>query len=343
MGYNHAYLKRGLPLAALVFAAVFSIPARGAETRAGSQPILFSSPANDDDAATNMPSLSPKPPGALDLESIAQAPESFGLTVPAGPALPMGQGPVYSGDNSRSDDLRRNWTLLTPAEILGAATPEKIMGISERNAFGQPKNSTALERYTERQNQLQLRLAKTNSLLAGDMSSTWNFSGNSYEMSNSSSSWRNQESMGNALFDSTSDRQTPGRHNENNAWSRLFDQSMPMPASGLTSQSDMERFRQLLNPGAMSITPAAGASSDGIKTTLPQTMLSSSLAQSSPSRMGTPFTSLSSGISKPPELPKLPAAWMSYTSSPPAATWSPQQAPWLAPGPQLSVPPQRKF
>jgi hypothetical protein len=234
---------------------------------------------------------------------------------------------------------------LTPAEILGAATPEKMMGISERDAFGQPKNLTALERYTERQNQLQLQLARTNALLSGDAASAWNFSGDSYRMTNSlSSGWRNAEFMANPLFDSTSDRQTSRRQNENGAWSRLFGEPAALPAPNLAQQTDMERFRQLLNPGSLPISPAAASASDNLKTSLPQTMLGSSLIQASAPRIGTSFTPLSSGISRPPELPKLPVAWnVGYTSAPSAAAWSPQSAPWLSPGPQPFVAPQRKF
>jgi len=345
MGFILAYLKRGLPLAAIACAAVFSVRAQGAGSRHG-QPILFSSPAIDNVESTNLPSLSPKPPGALDLEGIAQAPENFNFDRPGGtPLLPFGAPPVFSGENSRLEDLRRNWTLLTPAEILGAATPEKMMGISERDAFGQPKNLTVLERYTERQNQLQLRLAKTNALLADDAASAWNVSGDSYGMTNSlSSGWRNAEDMVNPLFNSASGRQTLSRQNENSAWSRLFGQPVALPAPNLAQQAGMDRFRQLLNPGSSPITPVATSSSDGIKTSLPQTMLGSSLAQASTPRIGASFTPLSSGISKPPELPKLPTAWnLSYTSTPPAAAWSPQPAPWLAPGPQPFVAPQRKF
>jgi len=100
----------------------------------------------------------------------------------------------------------------------------------------------------------------------------------------------------------------------------------------------------LLNPGSSPITPVTTSASDGLKTSLPQSMLGSSLGQASTPRIAASYTPLSSGISKPPELPKLPAAWnVGYTSTPPAAAWSPQQAPWLSPGPQPFVAPQRKF
>jgi hypothetical protein len=342
MGFILANLKRGLPLAALAWTAGFLVPAQGSEPRQG-QPILFSSPAGDDVDTNNLPSLSPKPAEALDIEGIAHTPD-FNFNNVRNP-MPLAPGPGFYGESAEQQDRRRNWTLLTPAEILGAATPEKIMGISERDAFGRAKNLTALERYTERQNQLQLRLAKTNALLAGEISSAWNFSGDPYGMSNSiSGGWRNPEYPANSLFGSAPDRQAQSRQKENSAWSRLFDQPSALPAPNLAQQANMERFRQMLNPESSPITPATAASADGIKTTLPQSMLGSSLAQAAAPRFAASFTPLSSGVSRPPALPKLPAAWsLGYTSAPPAAVWSPQQAPWLAPGPQPFVAPQRKF
>ncbi len=294
-----------------------------------------------------MPSLSPKLPGALDLEGIAQAPENFNLNH-FGEAAPFTAAPrISSGEYARQQDLRQNWMLLTPAEILGAATPEKMMGITERDAFGQARNLTAMERYAERQNRMQLSLARTNALQAGDSASPWNRSGDSFGVSNSfGGDWRNPEAMANPLFNSTPDHETLARRNGNSAWSRLFSQPATMPAPSLSPPEDrnMERFRQLLNSGSSPVTPIATSASDGLRTSLPKALLDAGQDQPSPNRIGASFTPLSSGISKPPELPRLPTAWsLNYTSTPPAAAWVPQQAPWLAPGPQPFVAPQRKF
>ncbi|MGO8838537.1 MAG: hypothetical protein ACLQQ0_14040, partial [Limisphaerales bacterium] len=87
MGFILAYLKRGLPWAAIASAAVLSAPAQGVGPRSG-QPILFSSPDSGDGGATNLPSLTPKPPGALDLESLATAPEDFRFN-PLGDSAPL--------------------------------------------------------------------------------------------------------------------------------------------------------------------------------------------------------------------------------------------------------------
>lgn len=345
MGFILASLKRGLPLAAVVCGVFLPAQAQDAGGSLQGQPIVFSSPVSDNVDTNDLPSLAPKSSRSLDLEGIAAAPQNFNNVMLPGASLPLPPGPGWFGETAQQQDRRRNWTLLTPAEILGAATPEKIMGIPERDAFGQAKNLTALERYAARQNKLQLQLAKTNALQAGDSSSDWSFSGDSRGMSNSfSAGWRNPQNQDSPWFNATSDRQSLDRQNDNSAWSRLFSQPVTLPAARLEQQADMDRFRQILNPGLPSVTPVATYSSDGIKTSLPQTLLGSSLDRPPPNRIGASFAPSSSGISKLPELPKMPTAWsVGYTSAPPAAAWAPQQAPWLSVEPQPLAVPQRKF
>jgi hypothetical protein len=350
MGFSLAFLKRGLPLAAIAGVVVFSAQAQRPPHR-GAQPILFSSPLNND-VVSNTSSLLPQPPQSLDLSEVAEAPAQFNFNrlSPAGPLPSVMQflSPVAAARERDLLDRRRNWALLTPAEILGAVTPEKMLGITERDAFGQTKYLTAVERYTERQNQL-LVLAKTNAPQIGNESPTWPFSGDRRVGSNSLyGGWGNPESMANPLRNPASDNQYLASPNENRGWSKLFESTpapTPLVRGPNTAQTeDMERFRQLLNPGspsaALGATPALG----GLKTSLPQTLLNAGLGQPQPARVGASFTPLSSGIGKPAELPKLPGALgLSYTSSPPAAPWAPQPAPWLSPTPQPFVVPQRKF
>ena len=133
-----------------------------------------------------MPPLSPKPPESLDLGDAVQAPTIQFQRFAPGRAAAIGRANGLIRPSRAAQDLldrRNNWMLLTPAEILGQVTPEKMLGIPERDAFGQRKYSTALERYTERQNQM--LPARTNALPAGDSSSVWNFSDDRRGMSNS--------------------------------------------------------------------------------------------------------------------------------------------------------------
>jgi hypothetical protein len=341
MGFSFAYLKRVLPLAAAVLVAVFSVQAQRAALRPG-QSILFSSPESDT-VFSNTPSLSPKPPESLDFGNTLRAPPSFSFSGPSvdTPFLP-GAPVVSPAETLRMQDLldrRKNWMLLTPAEILGATTPEKILGIQGHDAAGRPKNLTALERYTERQNQTPPVNTNTNAF------PTWNFSDKQTDTSNSiTGGLGSPDNMANSLLNPAPDNQTFAGQNRNNRWSKLFGSPSPSPVVTMAQQTDMERFRQLLKSGSSSTAAPTAPSLSGIKISLPQTALSSGLGQSSLSPIGASFTPLNNGIGKPAEMPKLPSIWsLSLTSPPSTAAWAPQPPPWLSPTPQPFAIPQRKF
>jgi hypothetical protein len=341
MGFSLAYLKRGLPSAAALV-AVFSVQAQHAAFRPG-QSILFSSPESDT-VFSNMPSLAPKPPESLDFGSTLEAPPSFNFSGPSvDTPLPMGVPVVSPAEALRMQELldrRKNWMLLTPAEILGATTPEKIMGVQERDAAGRPKNLTALERYTERRDQTPPVNTNINAF------PTWNFSDKQPDTLNSiPGGLGSPNNMAGSLLNPAPDNQTFAGQNGNNNWSKLFDSPSPSPVVTLAQQTDMDRFRQLLKPGSSSTAAAATPSLlSGIKISLPQTALSSGLGQSALTPVGASFTPLNNGIGKPAEMPKLPSIWsLSLTSPPSAAAWAPQPPPWLSPTPQPFAIPQRKF
>jgi hypothetical protein len=340
MGFTIAYLKRVLPLAA-VLVAVFSVQAQRTAHRPG-QSILFSSPESDT-VFSNMPSLSPKPPESLDLGNALQAPSTFGFSGPSvDRPLPPGAPVISRAEMLRMQDQldrRKNWMLLTPAEILGATTPEKILGIQERDASGRPKNLTALERYNERQNQPPSDNANTNAFPA------WIFSDKRSDPLNAISGGPgSSDNLAGSLLNPAPDNQPFTGQNENNSWSKLFDSPSLLPVVAMPQPTNMERFRQLLKPGSSSTATATTPSLGGMKITLPQTALSSGLGQSALTPVGASFTPLSSGIGKPAEMPKLPSIWgLSLTSPPSAAAWAPQPPPWLSPTPQSFAAPQRKF
>jgi len=315
----------------------------------GGQPILFSSPANVS-VATNTPSLVPKPPDSLNLIDLAEAPAPLNLNNRPQAPLPSVIPMLSAAEAARERDLldrRRNWALLTPAEILGAATPESVMGITEHDSFGQPKSLTVMERYAERQNRAQL-LARSNSLSNNDAIPPWPSSGDTW------SAWNSQygsypsaapNSPFGRFFNPASSKQSSSSQSDNGGWSKLFNPTPALtpqlPAPDPEQVEDMERFRQLLYSGSPSSMPAAAPVAGGIKTSLPQALLG--VNQSPANRLGGSIAPLTTGIGKPAELPKLPAAWLSLTSAPPAATWSPQSAPWLSPVSQPLAAPQRKF
>ena len=346
MGYRLASLKRGLPPVALAWGMAVAAVAQGPLFRPG-QPIQFSAPASDS-VASNPPSLSPRPPEALKFDDRIQAPDQFDFNrmSPADPfpvVAPM-PTPMESARGRDLQERRRNWAFLTPAEILGVMTPEKILGISERDAFGQLRNPTALERYADRQNRLQARV-RTNASSIGNRPPAWIFSDDQSNLpdflGNGPATALNP---GRLLSPASPDFPGAARQNENAGRSRLYSPSSVSPASspGPAAADDMERFRQLLNPWAPAPAPSTTPVAGGLKTSLPQSLLGAGLDQASATRLGTSLAPLSSGIGKPADMPKLAGPLgLNATSAPPAAVWAPQTAPWLSPPPFAA--PQRKF
>jgi len=341
MDFRSAQLKRPAVLAAVVCVGVFSAQVQYAPLQAG-QRIRFSSPRNDT-VSSNVPALLPRSLESLDFENTAQIPLPFDLNGPPAAAPPPPEAltlsPAEQAQLLDLSDRRKNWILMTPAEILGATTPEKILGIQEHDGAGQPKNLTALERYTERQNQM--LLVNTNAFQNGDSSPAWDFSRNRRNLSDVFNPING--GLENPAFNSGPDNRTLAGQNQNGDQSKLFDSRAPLPAPNAAQQLNLERFRQLLGSSS-SPAPAATPSSNDKMFFRPDMSPDVKLGQPSLNPMGALFTPLNSGIGKPVNLPALPGAWgLSYTSSRPASAWAPQQPPWISADQQPFAAPQRKF
>jgi hypothetical protein len=231
---------------------------------------------------------------------------------------------------------------LTPAEILGTTTPEKILGIHEYDAAGRPKYLTAMERYTERRNQM--LAANTNAFQNGNSSPAWNFSQNRRDPSDvfnpNNGGLEIPALMANPLFNSKPDDRTLAKQGQNGGESKLFGSPTPLPAPDPAQQMNMDRFRQLLG-SSPSPSPAATPSLNDKMFSLPEMSPDIKLGQPSLNPMGALFPPLNSSVGKPASLPTLPSALgLSYTSSRPAAAWA-QQPPWMSTDPLAA--PQRKF
>jgi hypothetical protein len=347
MDSRSAHLKRPPVLAAVVFVAVFSAQVQYAPLQAG-QRIWFSTPRSDT-VSSNVPTLLPKSLESLDFGNSAQIPLPLDLNgPPAAAPPPPGALMISPAEQAQLQDLsdrRKNWILLTPAEILGATTPEKILGIQEHDAAGQLKNSTALERYTERQNQM--LSANTNAFQNVDSSPAWNFSRNRHDQSDvfnpNNGGLENPATTADSPLNFGPDNRTLARQNQDGNRSKLFGSPTPSPTPTAAQQMSRERFRQLLG-SSPSPAPAATPSSNDKIFSLPGMSPDIKLGQPSLNPMGTLFTPLNSGIGKPANLPTLQSAWgLSYTSSRPAAAWAPQPPPWMLADPQPFAIPQRKF
>src|SRR5450432_2914963 len=140
------------------------------------QSIIFSSPRIEE-AQPATPSLAPdnSQPGIL--PGTLQAPVMFFNLNPPNDRLSLPTAPGLSPQQQRMQKLladRKNWTLMTPEEILGGTTTEKMLQPPERDALGREKNPTQLDRFLERESQL--RNGATNDWQNDRANSSWNFS-----------------------------------------------------------------------------------------------------------------------------------------------------------------------
>jgi hypothetical protein len=341
MDSRFAHLKRPPVLAAAVFAGIFSAQVQYAPLQAG-QRIWFSTPKNDT-VSSNVPALTPKPSESLDFGNSSQISPPLDLNGPldAAPPLsaPLTISPAEQAQLQDLSDRQKNWILMTPAEILGVTTPEKILGIREHDATGQPKRLTAMERYNERQNQM--LLAHTNGFQNDNSSPAWIFSRDHRDPSDAFNPINS--GLKNPLFNSDPDDRTMAGQRRSGVRSKLFDSPTPLATPDAAQQLNLERFRQMLG-SSPSPAPAATPSSNDKMFSLPGMSPDVKLGQPSLNPIGTLYAPLNGGVGKPADLPTLPnALGLSYTSSRPAAVWGPQPPPWMLADPQPFAVPQRKF
>jgi hypothetical protein len=321
-----------LLLLAVATAAVTSAQAQ--DKKVAGQPISFSSPVNSD--APSDVSLVPKSPDLTELPDAFHAPASFNpadISEPP-PAFAPPVSPAQSQQLKSMLDKRNNWALMTPAEILGVETPEKILQVSDRDTDGQKKNQSAVERYYQRQDQEQTGINgdnyKTGSQNGGTDADKFSPGGSQYGNLGQLLNRSAVIAPGNNLV---------GGQNDDSGWSKLFDSSQPAAAvSDSAQRSSMNRFKQLLQPGPSSETTTAPSSGNATSYKrnygFDPTAVNSSAASYTPlaKRIGTASGLTALGANTQDDLK--PAA-------PPA--WAPKPAPWLSKTPQPFVVPQQKF
>jgi hypothetical protein len=179
--------------------------------------------------------------------------------------LPSGPQPVFYGNSAKAQKAANenmNWTLMTPAQILGVATPAETLGVPDPN---EDPNLTPEERFLQRQDQQnqhqRSRPGFTNSIPSFENRNIWrssDFSGSAFgpldannRLTDSDKSGRDSlrpadqrrvDSMGlrSGPFSDVGDR-------ANSSWASSFpvvDQpSKPTPAQ----LEGMDRFRDLMD------------------------------------------------------------------------------------------------
>jgi hypothetical protein len=347
MGSSYANLTLRLLFAGAALAAACSAEAQHAGRRPG-EAILFSSP-DGDDVSSNMPSLAAKPPGMLDFENAVQSPATKfggasdkGAPQPPPPAI----SPAQVQQMQRQFDERKNWALLTPEQILGLPTQEKILGIQDRDAFGRPKNESVVAQYYERQEMSRTRTNNDN-YAATEPAPQWGIlGGQSPQMGPNiwtpAGSRQGNSAFLNQFLNGTPDNRDAAAQTPQSGWSKSFNLPAPPPKATPEQEAAMAQFRQLLQPhsppGGALKNPASGSSFFS-----PSTAPASGSSAVIP--IGASFTRLNSGIATPVGLTPLPGLLgpTNAAASVFAPEWKPQQPPWMSSQPQLGVIPQRKF
>lgn len=296
------------------------------------QAIIFATPDASDDSS-NASSPMAEPPVAPGFSDMIHAPTinfqnpsitSQRLPVP----LPMTAAPVQ--------DPRADWALMTPAEILGVATPEQILQVPERDAAGQRKNLTVVERYYERQDQAQTN--GSGGFLPGTPSLHGDFQDNEDARLNASVFKPAGEGFASPAEPSYPFQQpAPGNgadasQNGDAGWSKNFILP-PTSVQSPVQAADMAEFRKMLESSQPS-RPSSSSSGDGF---LPS-------RQTSPgSMLGQPMNQAGSSFGSFNSIGGLPgvAGQVIVPAVTTVPDWKPQPAPWMLKGPQPDVIPKR--
>ncbi len=329
MIFNFPALKRWLPA---FICAVVAVTAAHAQTMKRGRPILFSAPDNQTFSnANSTPSLSPKADLSA-LQDLIKAPApSFDYAPQPQPQLqpPQILSPAQSEQLRQALEKQKNWTLMTPAEIMGVETPEKILGLPETNA-----NQTPVEKFLARQEQMDMA-QPTNFF----NSPPWN---SDSEMKMDSRSMAAEENLkaSQPIFSTVFDKPeaSVSAPDANSSWPNPFG-AAPAPASQKQTEEQLaetEQFRKLLEPhstpaaapinfsASINLNPVSPFEQAAVAPTRPAILPANNSVSASSGTKTLTGTSAQKNFQAEPEL-------------------RPQLPPWLQPTPQPGAIPQRQF
>ena len=341
MSSSLAHLNWRLLLAVAVAAGVSPAVAQG--MAGGGQPILLSAPEGDT-GLTYTPSLTPKAPGMPDFSDTIRAP-GFDLNAPANiePLPPPTMRAISPAEAARLQAMRdknRNWPMMTPEEIMGIPTPEKILGLAESDAGSKPQKKSAVGGYYERQAQRQH--SRTNASAADairpepgffdrqDLQWAPNF------LNTPNGDFGKQAATSLFKGDAPGNNGTPYK---NPAAGWLQSPTQQTSASMADRQADMDQFRHLLEPHSSPSSAARTAVADKIPVTRPPP--DSFFGKNF---IGMPQSPAVAGIGVPAGVAPLPGL-LGQTNAPLVTppNWKPELPPWMSSAPRPGEIPQRKF
>lgn len=215
------------------------------------QSMVFSKPADNvtEKANSFMPQNLQGSAGSITAPKGGSGIFSAGKPLPAFDILPGAPAPAMSRAQveqwQKFLDGKKKWALMTPEEIMGVPTAEKILGLPEKDA---EKNLTIEERYMARQDGLAASAA-TNGFHGENYSSDEN---SPFKQRDSGNPYWQQPGYGQGRFsgaDSDANSVRSLAPKQDSAWTSAFTFPVPPPKATPEQLAGMERFRELMEPG----------------------------------------------------------------------------------------------
>ena len=289
------------------------------------------------------------------------AAEMFNQTGPEAPMPPSMNVAPPSASAKEELDRRENWTLLTPAEIMGVPTPEKIMKLPDSK--GEEKMSPEEKFLNRLQRERTGTSSALNALRPQDARALWegrnsNAKGRhegrgGADKSSADSSPEKERETSRAPF--TSPAQSPLLPNglpdvnalkPDSPWASTFNQAspwnngLPQPALSTEPAESMEHFRALMDSSPQPVKPAANAGFFSIQNPAPPPTPIPSPSFNLPGRSYEP---MSQNINHPQGVPSLPGLTGSPFAAPAPPSTQAQLPPWMRSASPTFGAPQRKF
>lgn len=254
-------LSAGLVAGMMVFSAA---------AQDNGQSIIFSKPGDDSENINQNDNLLP----VTDATKNARLPTPVGSGSLSGGVsasfdpLPGSQGyfaPQLSAQQQRQRENQKNWTLLTPEEIMGLPAPDEKTSEQIFGGDAQSENLTPEQRYLLRQDRA-AAIAATNALNSWGASESSNPFGQA-DANGLSAQPDSRTGFGPAkTFNSIFAPQTtmfnqanqPGSSKPVSQWTSAFNVPVAAPAPSDAQMASMDRFRALLGSAPPPVSPANG-------------------------------------------------------------------------------------
>ena len=332
------------PWLSVVFAAGVMVSDAGAQ-----QKIIFSKPEGDvaEKANSFMPPSSQRSGGAGSFN--APTPFFRGTSAESYDVLPGAPtantvSPEEARRWKKALDARKNWTLLTPEEILGVPTAEKILGLPDPKIN---EKLTAEERFLLRQTDEGVSNSATNRQSTTALMRSDSPDNPFHQQTENDHSSRQTEKpkLGsteyfNQLLKAASGNLFSPEQKADTAWNNPFTQPAPAPKIDLEQVASMDRFRALMDSPFPQEKSVAATRQPPIPVPNPN-------LQPVPlfNPAGRSYTPLQSGISKPTGITPLPSITSPYSLPAAKPSGLAKPPPWLSdsPPPAFGFPNQRQF